>query len=176
MRFDPRSLVLFACNALLLYLTLLVNSSLAALNLHLFLLGPMIVIPALYLRHNAFFICTALSGLWVDAALPTTFGLFTFSFLIIGTGIYMIRHRFRAESNFHPGILAHGGNVLCLTLLTIWQGYPYFTQSAFWFQVLTTALLSHLCLLFLAPWFFNLERLLFGICRLKTDPEDLPIT
>lgn len=176
MPFDPRCILLFGTNALLLYLVLLVNSTLAAWSLHIFLLGPMLVIPALYLRHASFFLCTVLTGLWVDAALPATFGLFTLSFLALGTAIFTTRYRFRAEQNYHPILLAHACNFALLILLTLFEGYSLFSSSAFWVQLIVTATLSHLLMFVIAPWFYNLERLLFRICRLETEPEDLPIT
>ena len=102
MYFDPRGIVLFGANALLLHLTLMVNSALSSSSLYLLLLGPMLVIPALYMRHSAYFLCTLISGLWVDAALPTPFGLFTLSFLAAGAATFALRMRFRAEKNYHP--------------------------------------------------------------------------
>lgn len=176
MHFDPRSLLLFGTNALLIYLTLLVNSSLAGGSLYLFMLGPMLVIPALYLRHISFLICMLLSGLWVDAALPSAYGLFTLSFIGIGTLIFLMRVRFRPENNYHPILLAHTCNFALLLIVTLIEGYAYLKQPSFWIHVLVTALLSHGALLVVAPWYFNLQRLLFDICHLETEPEDLPIT
>ncbi len=175
MLLDPRVLILFAANALLLFLCLLVNSSLAPLSLYLVLLGPMLVLPALYLNYRSFFICTLISGLWVDAALPSAFGLFTCGFMIIGTGITAARIRFRAEHNYHPILLAHAANFSCILLLIFSEGRVYFSSPAFWTQVLTTTLLSHAALLIVAPWFFNLERLLFGLCHTDTEPDDFPM-
>ena len=175
MLLDPRVLVLFAANALLLFLCLLVNSSLAPLSLYLVLLGPMLVLPALYLNHRSFFICTLITGLWVDAALPCAFGLFTCGFMVIGTGITAARIRFRAEHNYHPILLAHAANLGCILLLTLSEGLAHLSSPAFWTQVLTTTLLSHAALLIIAPWFFNLERLLFGLCQVDTEPDDFPM-
>jgi hypothetical protein len=175
MPFDPRSLLLFGTNALLLFIVLLVNSALSTWALYVLILGPMIVLPALYLRLRACFLCLILSGLWVDAALPSTFGLLTGTFLVCGTAIYMVRVRFRAEQNYHPVLLAHAGNLVCLLALTVFEGRAQFGAPSFWLQVVTTGLLSHLALFFIAPWFFNLQRLLFEICRLETEPVDLPI-
>jgi rod shape-determining protein MreD len=173
---DPRTLILFGANALLLYLTLLVNSSLAAWSLHLVLLGPMLVLPALYLSHRSFFLCTLASGLWVDAALPVPYGLFTIGFLFVGTLISLMRVRFRAEQNYHPVLLTHTANLFFIALLTITMGPGHFTVSAFWIQILLTSLLSHTVLLIVAPWFFNLERLLFEVCHVELEPEDFPIS
>lgn len=175
MLLDPRVIIMLGANVLLLYLAQLVNSATAAWPFYLFLLGPMIVLPALYLRHQSYFICTVLTGLWVDASLPAPFGFFTILFLIMGAAIFTVRIRFRAEHNYHPILLAHGINLFLLAALTIVTGREYFSVSGFWAQVLTTALCSHIVLLVVAPWFYNLERQLFEICRVETEPEDLPL-
>lgn len=175
MLLDPRAILLFGANALLLYLMLLVNSALASWSIYLLVLGPMLVFPALYLRHQSYFICTFFTGLWVDAALPATFGLFTIGFLFIGAFVFQMRIRFRAEHNYHPILLAHGLNFFCILLVTVGMGFPYFSSLGFWLQVLATSLASHLVLLVVAPWFFNLERMLFALCRFDTEPEDFPM-
>jgi cell shape-determining protein MreD len=128
---DPRVIILFAANALLLFLCLLLNSSLASLSLYCVLLGPMLVLPALYLNHRSFFLCTLLTGLWIDAALPSTFGLFTCGFLTMGTLIAWARIRFRAEHNYHPILLAHLTNVCCIVLLTLSEGLQYISSPTF---------------------------------------------
>jgi cell shape-determining protein MreD len=174
MLLDPRIIILFGANALLLYLSLLVNSSLAALSLYVLLLGPMIVLPALYLHHRSLTGCMLISGLWVDAALPSAFGLFTCAFLLLGTLISLARIRFRVEHNYHPILLAHTANLSCIALLTLTAGTQNFVLPAFWRQVLLTTLLSHAILLAVAPWFFNLERLLFKLCHAATEPDDFP--
>lgn len=172
---DPRTLIMLGANALLLYLTQLVNSAMAAWPVYLFLLGPMVVLPALYLRHQSYFICTFLTGLWVDASMGVPFGFFTSLFLLAGAMIFTVRIRFRAEHNYHPILLAHAINFFLLAALTIGSGQDYFSVSSFWIQVVATSLCSHLALLVVAPWFYNLERQLFEICRVETEPEDLPL-
>ena len=99
---DPRSILLFGANALLLYLTMLINSALVGWSIYLLMLGPMLVFPALYLRHKSYFICILLTGLWVDAALPSGFGLFTLGFLFAGAFIFLMRIRFESRHNYHP--------------------------------------------------------------------------
>jgi len=174
MLLDPRIIILFGANALLLFLSSLVNSSLAALCLYVVLLGPMIVLPALYLHHRSLTACMLISGLWVDASLPAPFGLFTCAFLLLGTLISLARIRFRSENNYHPTLLAHAANLSCIALITIATGIQHFAIPAFWLQVLLTTLLSHAALLVVAPWFFNLERLLFELCHVATEPDDFP--
>jgi len=174
MLFDPRVLILFGANALLLHLTLMVNSALAGWSLYLVLIGPMVVLPALYLHRNAFFVCTLLTGLWVDAALPSPFGLFTIGLLAMGTWLLLLRIRFRAEQNLHPVVLAHLANLAAVLLLLLASSQGALDRPGFWLHAFVTLLVSHLALLVVAPWFFNLERLLFELCHLETEPEDLP--
>ncbi|MDQ8194837.1 hypothetical protein QEH59_10400 [Coraliomargarita sp. SDUM461004] len=175
MLLDPRAILMFGANVLLLYLTLLVNSALTNWSIYLLLMGPMLVFPALYLRHQSYFICTLLTGLWVDAAFPVPYGLFTIGFLFAGAFVFQMRIRFRAEHNYHPIMLAHGLNFFCVVLLTLTMGFSYISSPGFWVQVFVTSLASHLALVLVAPWFFNFERMLFELCRLDTEPEDFPM-
>jgi len=89
--------------------------------------------------------------------------------------LYTFRHRFRAEHNYHPIVLSHIINLAALILVCCKLNYGQLDSTAYWTQVLVTALLSHLCLLFISPWFFNAERLLFNLMHVDTDPVDLPI-
>jgi cell shape-determining protein MreD len=174
MPLDPRVIILLGANALLLYLTLLVNSALAGWSIYLLMLGPMLVFPALFLRHRSYFICTLFTGLWVDAALPSAFGLFTIGFLFAGALVFQMRIRFRVEHNYHPIVLAHYLNFFCIVLVTVAMGHPYFSSLGFWWHVVATSLASHLVLLVVAPWFFNFERMLFALCRLDPEPDEFP--
>lgn len=175
MLLDPRAILLFGANALLLYLGLLVNSALSASPIYLVLLGPMLVFPALYLRHQSYFICTLLTGLWVDAAFPVSFGLLTAGFVFAGAFVFQMRIRFRVEHNYHPILIAHGLNLFYILLLTLFVGASSFSNTGFWLQVGLTVLASHVALLIVAPWFFNFERMLFAVFHLDTEPDDFPI-
>lgn len=174
MLFDKRILIFLFTNYLLLQLMLMVNSGITFAALNLFLLGPLFIMPPLYLRADHFFITSLLSGLWIDASLPTPFGVFTLFTLSIGTLILLTRRRFRAEKNFHPCLLAHGTNILTFTVLTIF----YSQQSGISLNLIVSSLLelslSHLVLLCITPWFFDFQRLLFSIFDSKTEPESLP--
>lgn len=172
---DPRVLIMFAANVLLLHLMQMVDSALTPWSLYLFLLGPMVVLPALYLRPRVYFPCLLLSGLWVDAALPSVYGLFTIAFLVAGAWIGCLRVRFRAEHNYHPALLAHVVNAGLLLVLVLSEAGRGEGLSAVGLPVVVTWLLSHLVLLVVAPWFFELQRCLFELCRLDTEPEDYPV-
>ena len=171
---DPRILILFGTNVLLLQLTLLVGSASVPWLPYPVLLGPMIVLAPLYLRWSGFFACAVLTGLWVDAALPSPFGLFTVLFPCLGTAFHQARIRFRASGNTHPALLAHLANFVCVLALTATAAGPVFAHAAVWIHVLGTLALSHLALLAVAPWFFNLQRCLFVLCRTEIEPEELP--
>ena len=175
MIFDKRSLLLFASNALLLHIMLLVNSSITFVGFNLFILGPLFIIAPLYLRADQFFITSLLTGFWVDAALPTPFGVVTLLMLTIGSLILLIRLRFRAEKNFHPSLLAHIANFITgVTLFYLSTG----TKLSDFFILFSTSLIelifSHITLLLITPWFFDFQRSLFTIFETKTEPESLP--
>jgi len=175
MLLDPRAIIMFGANALLLFLMQMVNSAMAAWPPYLFILGPMIVLPALYLRHQSYFLCMLLSGLWVDASMGGPFGFFTTLFLMAGALIFTFRIRFRAEHNYHPILLGHVTNIFLILSISIFWGGDLLNISSYWIQILSTIFFSHLAMLVVAPWFYSLERQLFQICRVETEPEDLPL-
>lgn len=175
MRFDSRIILFFGCNALLLFLAQRVSSALSGQMLQLILLGPMVVMPALYLRHGAFFVCTALTGLWVDATSPVPFGFYMTVFLACGTAIFQMRIRFRAEHNYHPILIAHVANAAAIAAMVLFLGGQKFVFD-YWLQVGITAALSHLVLLGVAPWFFDLQRLFLELLNLETEPDDFPVS
>lgn len=174
MLFDPRSIVFVAANILLLYLTLLVNTALTSLSLYLLILGPMLVLPSLFLDHRSFFITTLFTGLWVDGALPVPFGFLTLTFVTIGSLLFAFRIRFRAEHNYHPVVLSHVLNFCILLLLTLGLGTEHTGNADYWLQVFITLILSHGVLIAVAPWFFNLCRLILELLRMPTTPGTIP--
>jgi len=102
-----------------------------------------VVLPALYLRHQSYFICTLITGFWVDATLGAPFGFFTSLFLVAGAFMFSIRIRVRPEHNYHPILLAHLLNLFFIAALTLGTGREYFGVASFWIQVLTTLFCSH---------------------------------
>ena len=175
MMIDPRCFVLFGANIVLLYLTQLVNSSICNWSLHLMILGPMIILPGLYLKLRDGLLCCFLSGLWIDAAIPVPYGLLTGGSILTCSILYAFRHRFHAEHNYHPILLSHVINLAAIILVSCTLSYGQIGSFAYWAQVIVTTLVSHLCLLLVSPWFFNAERLLFNLMPVDTDPAELPI-
>ena len=174
MLFDRRIFIFLATNILLLHLMLLVNSGITFAAINLFILGPVCILPALYLRADHFFMTAIITGLWIDASLPSLFGVMTVLVPALGTFILLSRRRFREEKNFHPCLLAHLANSLfaiAIIYTLMLDGSNFYNAI---FPHLIELLLSHLILLLVAPWFFNLQRLLFSISYSKTEPESLP--
>ena len=172
MIFDKRSLILFCSNVTLLHLMLLINNS---LYINTLIIGPAFVIAPLYLRSDQFFITSLITGLWFDASMQTPFGLFTFLIILSGLIVLSMRRRFRAEKNLHPSILAHIINFsVGLTIFLI----SCQNEIENLFRMIPTSIfelfISHIILLFLAPWFFNLQRSFFELLNTKKDPESLP--
>ncbi len=174
MIFDLRAILLFGSNVLLLYITLIANSALSSWSIYMLLLGPMLVFPALYLRHQHYFNCTLCTGLWCDAALPSPFGLFTILFLISGALIFQFRIRFRANQNYHPIFLSHGINFFFILFVAISMSTEYLLSVGFWLHFVVITITSHLTLLIVSPWFFNFERMLFALFRMDDESEDYP--
>ena len=96
-------------------------------------------------------------------------------FLAIGAVTFFLRKRFRAEENHHPTLLAHTANLIILIVLALNFAVGASSLFDFWIQTMLCAGLSHLLLLAIAPWFFNLQRLLIEMFHLDNKPEDLPL-
>ena len=175
MLIDSRTFVFLGANLLLFYLAQLANNSLAGIGLYLLLLGPMPIMPALYLKARSALTCVLLSGLWVDAACPVPFGFFTSLFLFAGTLTSMLRHRLRVEHSYHPFILTQLFNLGCIVLLTLTKGVGNYFVFDLWIQTILVILSSSLTLLFITPWFFRFQRMLIAAFRLDSEPEGLPI-
>lgn len=175
MLIDPRAFVLIGTNILLLYIMQLLNSACSSYLFYWVLAGPMLVFPALFLSHRSGSFCLLCSGLWIDASTPGIFGSFTISFLIMGTMLFVLRHRFRVEHNYHPLIIAQITNAIVIVLLSLSNGQGNYHVLDLWILTITTFLGSSLLLLFIAPWFFNFQRMLFEQFRMNSEPEDIPI-
>lgn len=175
MPIDARIFVFLGANMLLFYLAQLANNSLASAGIYLLLLGPMPVMPALFLRGRTAFICMILTGLWIDAACPLPFGFFTTLFLCTGSFISLLRHRLRAEHSYHPYILAHCFNLGCILLLSLTQGADNYLVLDLWIQTVLVILISSLVLLVVTPWFFRFQHMLIALFHLDSEPHGHPI-
>jgi cell shape-determining protein MreD len=152
-----RLLILLACNGLILWLIHTVNYSLSLYQLTLMAPGLFLVFPSLNLKPVAAFLCGILSGLLLDATFPVPFGLFAILFAL-GTGLALqIRKRLHRERNAHALALTHGLNVGLVLLLALLLAPDSLFSATYWLRVLMDLGFSHLVLLLVTPWFFNLQ-------------------
>ena len=172
MYFDMRILVFWAANLLLFFLSAMVNSSLAPFSLYLILLGPMLVLPALYFKYPSLMLCSFITGLSIDALLPTPYWFFVYGLPAIALFIRYIRGHFRTENSYRFILLAHIANLATIVSLSLSQGIYFGQISTSLVQVLAITLLSHAILPIVASWFFSFERLLFQLLDIGHANED----
>ena len=172
MNFDARILVFWAANLLLMLLTMLVNSRLTPYSLYLILLGPALILPALYLKSPSLIFLCFITGLSVDALLPKPYWLFVYGFPLIGLLIQSIRSHFRTETSYRFMLLTHIANLACIALISVSQAI-YCSQSFdSLILLIPIILLSHLLLHVVAPWFFSFERLLLELLSMEHADQD----
>ena len=172
MHIDTRIPVFWAANLLLFLLTMLVNSGLAPFSLYLILLGPMLVLPALYLKSPSLILFSFITGLSIDALLPLPYWLFVYGFPFIGLLIRSIRSHFRTETGYRSVLLAHIANLTSTGLLCVSQCIYFRQFSNSLIQITSIVLLSHVLLHFVTSWFFSFERSLFQLLNIEHVNED----
>lgn len=172
MHFESRITVFWATNLLLLLLTMMVNSRLAPYSLYLILLGPILVLPALYLKSPSLVLLCFVTGLSTDALLSQPYWLFTYGFPFIGLFIRSIRSHFRTEASYRFLLLTHIANILCLALIYVSQSIYFGQFSDSLIQVISISFLSHLLLCIVTPWFLNFQRLMLRLFSMEHAYQD----
>lgn len=156
-----RLLLLFGCNLILFFLSGLFNHALSGLPIYWVLIGPMLILPAALLSYKGMLLCLLLTGLWIDASIPSQLsGFFTVNLLILGSLIYRHRKRFHFEHNFHPIMLALAANAYLIVALSIWTLWFSPANKEFAVLALISFIGSQIALPLLAIWFFNFQRCL----------------
>jgi hypothetical protein len=156
-----RLLLLWGCNLVLYHVSGLFNHALSGLPIYWLLIGPMLILPAAYLSYKSMLLCLLMTGLWIDASIPSQLsGFFTVNLLILGSLIYRHRKRFHFEHNFHPVILAMVANAYLIVALSMWTLWHSYWNSEFAILALISLVASQLVLPLLAMWFFSFQRCL----------------
>ena len=145
----------------------MVNSELAPFSLYLILLGPMLILPALYFKYTSLIFCSFITGLSIDALLSQPFWIFVYVFPIIALLIRFLRSHFRTETSYRLVLLAHIANFACILLLCIRQGIYFGEVFASLTQLLAIILLSHVILHLVTQWFFSFETLLIRLLKIE---------
>lgn len=170
--FDPRIPVFWLASLLLFFLTLMVNSKLTPFSFYIFLIGPMLILPALHLKSTHLIQFSLLLGISIDATLPHPYWIFSYGLPIICLAIRSIKGHFRVEDSYRFILLAHFSNFACIVLLVAGQCFYLGLLGNSIAQVLALFALSHLMLILVAPWFFSFERLLLQLMNVEPAYED----
>jgi len=150
-------LILILCNILLVWLLQTVNHGLSRFQWHLILPGLLITFPALNLKLAPALFCLGFSGLWMDAGSPAPFGLFTILFIASLFLVFRIRVRFHRENRGHALLLCHFLNFIVGFAMAVFLAGSLWSNTAYWLRWLLDMAASHLVLLFVATWYFQLQ-------------------
>lgn len=166
-------LILLATHVLLIWILQMVNHALSPWKLHLLLPGLLITFAALNLRAGPALLTVGLTGLWVDAAGPAPFGVFTVIYLLVAGILFRLRIQWHREQRREAYSLCHLANFLAVCAAALLLGGPGVLQGTYWLRLAIDLALSHLILFPLAPWFFKLQLRSLEIAGvdLSRDPD-----
>lgn len=149
--------IVLLANVLLLWLVELIHFGLTRYQVTLLLPGLLLAFPALNFKPFPAVLAGALTGLWMDTASPAPFGLHTILFGFSIGIILQFRHRLHRENRTHGFILTHVLNLILGVVLAIFLGRGFYFDPAYWIRIAVDLLASHLILLLITPWFFQLQ-------------------
>lgn len=149
--------IVLLANLLLLWLTEWVGFSLTRFQVTLLIPGLLLAFPALNLKPFPAVLVAALTGLWIDSASPVPVGFHTLLFGFSVGLILQFRHRLHRENRVHGFILTHILNLVLVLGMAILLGRGFYLAPAYWIRLGIDLLVSHLLLLLITPWFFQLQ-------------------
>tara|TARA_R110002050_G_scaffold8189_1_gene30065 strand:- start:280 stop:813 length:534 start_codon:yes stop_codon:yes gene_type:complete len=152
-----RVLIGLLTGILLHFIAAQVNHYLAPWQLHVWVGGLVVALPALRLSYRGGFWIVALTGLLFDATTPVPFGLHALLFAIAHLLVYRVRARLASEENLIGVLVA-----LLLNLgLFIVFAFTRFTVTpdvgSAGLRLFSDLIVSQLFLALIAPWFFALQ-------------------
>lgn len=152
---------LFA-NCLLIYLTQLVNHSLAVVSLPLFTLGLTLIFPVLYLPYLQGLIATLITALFFDSTESTvSFGVSYYILGIAFTTIYCIYHHFKLYSALHTVLLIQFTNLSLIIIYHLILNFENGFNPHLFYKLFQVIIASKIVLLLTSTWFLNLQATLF---------------
>jgi len=159
MRLERAWILIAACNILLLALTAMVNDVLAGWSVSVFLAGPCIIVPALYLEPKRLLACLAISGLAADTMLPTPPG-FLASLLIAGAALIVFtRARLGAVRMARQAGFAWLANAAFFAALTVWaMKQNHAGGTIFIERTAVDFCLSQAAVIPISLWFFDFQE------------------
>ncbi len=168
-RRDPRWLLVFAANLLLLWLVALANHQLAPYHLSLYAGGLLVTFAALRLDPRRGFIATVLTALAADALAPVPFGTSLLLFVLVQAVLLSGRQRFPREEPVFATVVALLANLfLFLSLSFILIGRQPHPGEA-WLRLFADLLASQLLLAVVTPWFMALQVRAHELARIHPE-------
>ena len=157
MTIDVRWLIVVTGNCLLLFLTQLVNNSLAPFSLHLCFYGLFVYYSAIRLSFTSGLIAVVITGLILDSVEGFTMGTNILILSFIYTFWSWFREEFNAHSLWHNMLIVQSSNLLTILTLSIYIGLKNHIGGYYWLSVLTNLMLSQLLLMVVSPWFLSIQ-------------------
>jgi len=170
-----RWLILLGAQVVLLLLWQGVASALVPWGLYPYIGGVFIVFAALYLEAFPAMLLAVVTGLATDAALPFPFGLSAGLYLAGSAVILYWRHRLRRENNTHATLTALGATGVFHGVITLVAGAGGLGEARYWGHAGWDLLVSLAVTAVVAPWFFDLQRVLLRLGGIDLDAEDKPV-
>jgi hypothetical protein len=158
-------------NILLLALGAMVNDGLASWSISIFLAGPCIIAPALRLTPGWLLLSLAVTGLAVDAWLPTPPG-FLMSLLIGGALMVLFMRRWLGRVRRVGQVaLAWLANGFCFAAFTLWAATSNHATGVNFIERAAVDLgLSQIVVIPISLWLFDLQDSALAFAGLTAPP------
>lgn len=171
---NPRFWTPLACNYVLLVALGFLNHTLSSTGLSLWAVGVLPFFLCLNLPGVSGFVGVLLSGLLVDASMPTPYGLFSLVFASCHIGVQFFRNRVHRENVGQFLLLSQLVNALCFLLLSFDLIQEFGASRNFWVQAGVNFAVSTVSIVALAPWYLDLQRtILQAVFGIRIFEEDL---
>lgn len=166
---DPRWLIVFVTNLLLLWLGGVANDMLAPFNLSLFLGGLLVTFAALRLDLRHGLAATMLTGLAADSLTPVPFGISLLLYGVVHAVLLYGRQRFPREEPVFATVVALISNLfifLFLSFVLVGRN-PHPAQA--WLRLFADLLASQIVIVAATPWFMALQVRLHEFARVHPE-------
>lgn len=172
---DPRWIIPFAANLLLIVIAREANHHLAQFSVSIVLGGLVLPITALRLSQGPGLLAVVLTGLAMDATGPTAFGSSAFILAAALLAVRALRHRLMRESMSTHFAVALLANLLLFVAQPLFAGTTAAYAVPTVLRVVVDLLLSQVVLCALAWWFFALQEralVLWGVDLSEESRQD----
>lgn len=172
MYFDLRWILFSIINIFAMLFLQMVNSFLAPHAVYLFILGPYLLIPSLYLKIKASLTCAVISCFFWSAALPLE-AAFAFPLIVlIHLGLFLYRSQIVIESTYQLCVLACIINLIFYIYLIFWANTNLLHHSSLlWSRLFFDGLLSTLATIPITIWLKKLNNNLLNLLNINYDPD-----